>query len=393
MTLEHLVSTYKRHLSELCLTHLTYHTASPGERDRANYIERTFQSYGLKTRRETYPVRGWEFHSFSFYDITAGKDVPFATCQYFSGCANFEGKLLIVTPSQVSEIETFDVQDQLIFLTGDLGTFENGDIAEKLEELGAVGVVYAQTDPFVGYPHTKISRSPYINNIGTCVVAPLGAAYLSANLDHVYRFTVDATPYDAVSDNVVAYVEGDDTKVVFGAHYDSAPLLQGAGDNASGTAMLLELARLMKDRSCGHTLEFVAFTAEEYCERPPAKGAKGSNAYLDRHAGEKIACFINIDDYCASPLFAETVLGVGHPEKLPEIDWPLLPNAPILCSDDVPFYHRGIPVVFIAQRKKINVVHSVQDTIDFIDFDAMADITPAYVSIATQLLEKLSEGM
>ena len=384
-----LANIYKKHLDEMCLKYPTYHTASPGERDRADYIEKTFQSYGLKTRREAYPVRGWDFVSFSFYDVTAQKDVPFAACQYFSGSVDFEGKLLVVNPEQVCSITQPDVANQLIFLTGDLGTFENGDFAEKMEALGAAGVIYAQTDPFVGYPHTKISRSPYINHIGTCVVSPLGAAYLSANLDHTYRFVVDAAPYDAVSDNIVAYVEGDDTKVVFGAHYDSAPLLQGAGDNASGTAMLLEMARLMKDHSNGHTLEFVAFTAEEYCERPPAKGAKGSNAYLEQHEGENIACFINFDDYCASPLFAKTALGVGHMEKLPSIDWPLTPEAPILCSDDVPFFHRGIPVIFIAQRKKINVVHTVQDTVDFIDFDAMAAITPKYVDIATQLLQKL----
>lgn len=383
-----LAGIYEKHLQEMCLKYPTYHTASPGERNRADYIEKTFQSYGLKTRRETYPVRGWEFRSFSFYDVTAQKAVPFASCQYFSGCADFEGKLRVITTEQVADIQSLDVSGQLIFLTGDLGTFENGDFAEKLEALGAVGVIYAQTDPFVGYPHTKITRSPYISSIGTCVVAPLGAAYLAANSDHTYRFTVDATPYDTTSDNIVAYVEGDDTKVVFGAHYDSAPLLQGAGDNASGTAMLLEMARLMKDHACGHTLEFVAFTAEEYCERN-AKGAKGSNAYLDRHEGEHIACFINFDDYCASPLFATTALGVGHMEKLPQIHWPLTPEAPILCSDDVPFFHRGIPVIFIAQRKKINVVHTAQDTVDFIDFDAMAEITPKYVALAKQLLQKL----
>ena len=384
-----LASIYQKHLSEMCLKYPTYHTASPGERDRAAYVEQAFQSYGLKTRRESYPVRGWDFRSFSFYDVTAQKDVPFAVCQYFSGSADFEGKLLVITPDEVHRLDDFPVKDQLVFLPGDLGTFENGDFAEKLEASGAAGVVYAQTDPFVGYPHTKLSRSPYINSIGTCVVAPVGAGYLSANLDHIYRFQIDANPYDTVSDNIVAYVEGDEIKVVFGAHYDSAPLLQGAGDNASGVAMLLEVARLMKDKSCGHTLEFVAFTAEEYCEHPPARGAKGSNAYLDRHAGENIACFINFDDYCASPLFTKTVLGVGHIEKLPQINWPIPPEAPLLCSDDVPFFYRNIPVIFIAQRKKINVVHTVQDTMDFIDFDAMADITPKYIDIATELLKKL----
>ena len=384
-----LAKLYRQHLSALCLKYPTYHTASFGERDRADYIENTFRAYGLQTRRETYPVRGWDFRSFSFFDVTAEKEVPFAICQYFSGSANFEGKLLVVTPEQAGDVELLNVKDQLIFLTGELGTQKNGDFAEKLEALGAAGVIYALLDTCIGYPHTKLSRSPYISNIGTCVVGPLGAAYLSANADHTYRFVIDATPYDTVSDNIVGFVQGDDIKVVFGAHYDSAPLLQGAGDNASGTAMLLEMARLMKDKSCGHTMEFVAFTAEEYCERPPARGAKGSNAYLELHQGENIACFINFDDYCVSPLFAETAIGVGHIDKLPQINWPIPPEGPALCSDDVPFYHAGYPVIFIFQRKKVNPVHSSMDSIDFIDFETMATTTADYVDIATQLLLKL----
>ena len=80
---------YRKHLSEMCLKFPTYHTASPGERDRADYIERTFRSYGLKTRREAYPVRGWDFRSFSFRDVTTGKEIPQAVCEYFSGSVDF----------------------------------------------------------------------------------------------------------------------------------------------------------------------------------------------------------------------------------------------------------------------------------------------------------------
>lgn len=52
---------------------------------------------------------------------------------------------------------------------------------------------------------------------------------------------------------------------IVGAHYDSAPGAPGANDNGSGTAAVLELARLLKDMrpSQGTELKFVFFVNEE----------------------------------------------------------------------------------------------------------------------------------
>jgi hypothetical protein len=52
---------------------------------------------------------------------------------------------------------------------------------------------------------------------------------------------------------------------IVGAHYDSAPGAPGANDNGSGTAAVLELARLLKDMrpSQGTEVKFVFFVNEE----------------------------------------------------------------------------------------------------------------------------------
>jgi len=52
---------------------------------------------------------------------------------------------------------------------------------------------------------------------------------------------------------------------IIGAHHDSAPGAPGANDNASGTAAVLELARLLKDMrpSQGTEVKFVFFVNEE----------------------------------------------------------------------------------------------------------------------------------
>jgi Zn-dependent M28 family amino/carboxypeptidase len=51
--------------------------------------------------------------------------------------------------------------------------------------------------------------------------------------------------------------------VVVGGHYDSVFDSPGADDNASGTAAVLELARLLKEQRHDRTIRFVAFTNEE----------------------------------------------------------------------------------------------------------------------------------
>jgi Zn-dependent M28 family amino/carboxypeptidase len=51
--------------------------------------------------------------------------------------------------------------------------------------------------------------------------------------------------------------------IVIGAHYDSARETPGADDNASGVAVLLEIARHFKDLRPKRTIRFVAFVNEE----------------------------------------------------------------------------------------------------------------------------------
>ena len=55
-----------------------------------------------------------------------------------------------------------------------------------------------------------------------------------------------------------------DEIIVIGAHYDTVWSSPGADDNASGVAVMLELARLLKLNSYPRTIRFVAFANEEY---------------------------------------------------------------------------------------------------------------------------------
>lgn len=51
--------------------------------------------------------------------------------------------------------------------------------------------------------------------------------------------------------------------IVIGAHYDVCGEQDGADDNASGVAGIMELARLLKDQPLAYRIELVAYTLEE----------------------------------------------------------------------------------------------------------------------------------
>jgi Zn-dependent M28 family amino/carboxypeptidase len=96
--------------------------------------------------------------------------------------------------------------------------------------------------------------------------------------------------------NVIAERVGSDRRVVVvGAHYDTAPRTPGADDNASGVAVLLELARLLRDFINGPTLRWITFTLEE----PPyyRTSLMGSRIHARkcREQAEQIVCMISLE--------------------------------------------------------------------------------------------------
>jgi hypothetical protein len=103
-------------------------------------------------------------------------------------------------------------------------------------------------------------------------------------------------PGGSASDNVIATKLG--TKypneyVVVGGHYDSrssASTAPGADDNASGTAAVIEIARILSQYEFDRTIIFCAFSGEEY-------GLYGSSAYASSCAqqGKDIFGYFNLD--------------------------------------------------------------------------------------------------
>jgi hypothetical protein len=114
------------------------------------------------------------------------------------------------------------------------------------------------------------------------------------------KFGYDSIFYDAFSFgtgktgyNVVATKVGTvypDYHIIVCGHYDAVSVSPGADDNGSGTAGVMELARVMRDSALGVTVIFIAFDAEE-------TGLNGSSHYANVASlrGDKILAVFNMD--------------------------------------------------------------------------------------------------
>lgn len=92
--------------------------------------------------------------------------------------------------------------------------------------------------------------------------------------------------------------------LVVGAHYDTALDTPGADDNASGVAVLLELARLAAACPPARTTRFVAFCLEE----PPA--------YMTRHMGSYVyASALKDEGITVAGMIALEMLGYYRHEE------------------------------------------------------------------------------
>jgi hypothetical protein len=199
--------------------------------------------------------------------------------------------------------------------------------------------------------------------------------------------------------NVVATIPGianPEREIIVGGHYDSQSynvlLAPGADDNASGTAAIIEMARVLK--MTGYvpnvTLRFIAFAAEEV-------GLAGSDHYaaLARAAGRKIVLMQNYDmiGHRLTTQQDRDVYVIWYPgaEAMASLDSAMKRNyttlTPVMSSayrdqsDSWPFHVRGYKSVFTIEHDFSPVYHSPGDYSTLLDFHYAAEIVQSGLAL------------
>jgi len=188
--------------------------------------------------------------------------------------------------------------------------------------------------------------------------------------------------------NVVGILPGTDAEragqsLVIGAHYDHLGLGEhgahagdqgrihpGADDNASGVAVMLELARVLADKPQPRTIVFVAFTGEENTRLGSRHYVKHSNFALD-----KTIAMINLDTVGRLGERPLTVFGSGTAREWVHIfrGAGYVTGVPIQAvaddigsSDQTSFIEAGVPAVQLFSGVHEDY-HRPGDTADKID--------------------------
>ncbi len=220
---------------------------------------------------------------------------------------------------------------------------------------------------------------------------------------------VDLETKEVETWNVVGYLEGDNVSsanlksIVIGAHYDhlgmggegsleeEKVIHNGADDNASGIAVMLEVAKTLSDKKLAQRVWFVAFSAEE-------KGLGGSAYFVKNLPGNlkvgNITSMINIDMVGRMVNNTLIISGTETAKEWEDIIKPICISKRVNCklggggfgpSDHTSFYAEGIPVIHLFTGAHEDY-HRASDDYDKINAAGAAQTS----KIISELVEKLS---
>lgn len=229
-----------------------------------------------------------------------------------------------------------------------------------------------------------------------------------------FTYTYKSNPHDTSTVgsaditglNVIGHLNnGREQTIVIGAHYDhlgrnehhnstdinsEGKIHNGADDNASGVATVLEIARELVENDITESSNFVFafFSGEE-------DGLVGSKAFLEDSVFQslKISCMLNLDmvgrldslnklhvgGFGTSPVFPPTLSTNNLFNLRIEID-----SSGVGPSDHTSFYLKNIPVLFFFTGTHADY-HKPSDDVEKVNFEGLEIITNYVYSIALSL--------
>lgn len=371
------------------------HLGSDGERRAQDYIEKEFQQAGYEVVREEFETPGWRCGASALL-LEDGSELEAAPC-FFSPGGEVQAELTPFYPQYHSKKSLDSFADKVVFA----GNYDfekvagTNALAEELDKAGAAALII--NSPYNDTWSTKIVRSPHLRRMLVFTVSQRTALRLAREVGKPVTLRLDAEVFAHRSCNLVARhrpAGATRGKLVIGGHYDTAPNIPGAGDNASGIAVLLEAARLLRDEAGEWEIDWVAFGGEEY--GGPGYGI-GGYEYWQQHQGEPIRAMLCLDDLGTyltvpeartgrSPVLRELIR--SHAERSG------LRVVPFRRGSDQGIFHlHGIPTVWFTDGGPDSGIrhfplHSPQDNLDLIDFDQLQRVTLDIVDILKALFTK-----
>lgn len=195
--------------------------------------------------------------------------------------------------------------------------------------------------------------------------------------------------------NVIGKIAGhsSDSSFVFTAHYDHLGMMgdavfRGASDNASGTAMLLDLIKYYSKNKPAYDIYFIAFAAEE-------AGLIGSKFFVDHPTFDlsTIKFLINLDLMGSAAEGIGVVNGSLFPERMKIMERMNEENGSLFQiklrgkaanSDHYWFSEAGVPAIFIYTMGNVKAYHDVHDVpngLDWANYNELFSLIVGYLRV------------
>lgn len=275
-------------------------------------------------------------------------------------------------------------------LTGRIALIERGGItfeekATRAAEAGALGaIIYNNAAGEFGGTLMRQASIPAASISREDGLQILEALESGARVEARIKVDVEWRS----SQNIIAEKRGaaaDGGVVVLGAHYDSVPKSQGAGDNGTGVAALVLMAQELVDAEFPFTLRFIFFGVEEI-------GLRGSRHYVENLTDAElrdIAVMMNFDAMGAGKAsilgdgaLVNAALGIAAANGLSVGESEGMRGG---GSDHAPFRDAGVPVVFFF-GDDFSRINSPDDTLEFVEPSIMG----THMTVALRLLYELA---
>lgn len=355
------------------------------EDNAVQYIKEQFESYGYET----------EIQPFTFYGYTPPSKMNLSVDGYngsltpssltYTVNGTVTGELVYVGLGTQEELQNTD-------LTGKIALIKRGDIsfAEKVLNAaakGASGVIIFNNTSGALNGTLGEANDNYVPAVALTKEEgdALYEAVASGQAKQATLLVEGARAGESISHNVIATKQPTNKKkanndvIVVGSHHDSVSGAPGANDDASGTAMTLELARIFKDIPTDTEIRFITFGAEEL-------GLIGSTYYVNNLPEtelDRIIANFNLDMVGSRDAGELTMATLdGQPNLVTELaqaaslrlNGATTPTYAGGRSDHVPFAEAGIPAALFIHSPSEPWYHTPEDTIDKISKEKLQDV-------------------
>ena len=353
-----------------------------GETRAANYIRDQLAKYGYAASLQPFPIQTFTDVSTSLESLAPEQRSIEAQALGGSTSGTAEGRLLAAGLGYPQQFPTGT--------SGSIVLIERGEIpfGEKVANAaaaGAIGVIVYNNEsgPFFGQlqdvsrvPAASVSRED-----GLALMGLVNGGDVSA------RLRVETRTDTTNSQNVVAKPPAGRCRLVLGGHYDSVSAGPGANDNASGTSVVIELARAMAADGVFDDACFVLFGSEEI-------GLVGSFHYVSALTAEElggIEAMLNFDMLSVGdgwPLIgSDAVVDIAAQEatrlSIAHTTSASLPAS--AGSDHAPFIQAGVPAMLFNCFCDPNY-HTSGDRFEFIKEQRLAEAGAIGMGTAKTLL-------